>query len=275
MNKDDLHELLIDIQNNNYINMSQFSTLELAHIMLTHIGDKDPDLRDNLIVPTLMRWLENNNFSNSEMKELLKTLLDENHLLKGLGTIDNRVFFRTASIEIVTGIIHKHRNRKFISKQDLYNAFNKVLKFYNEDIDVRGYIENNGWACGAAQGADTLDEFVHCDELKADDIKKILDALYNKVNTNHYGFIHFEDERIITVIQSILEENILSVNEIQKWLQKFKTINRINKYPEDLIVDFNRNTFLKSLFFRLADNEDYRELCDEISIIIKSISKFR
>lgn len=269
-----LKELLKGIKDNNYAVPYGISPYELSLAMMDNIGDTDSELRDDLILSNLFKWINDAILSTNEVYKLLRIALDENHLLNGLGKNDDTVFCRTFSVEIIAAIIYRHRREKFIPQSDIPNAFNKVLKFYNEDKDVRGYVKDKGWAHGAAHGADALDEFARCEEIGYEGLKRILDSIYKKVNVNHYGYIHFEDERIITVVKAILERKIIPASEIESWIRSFNNIEKTGIYPEDLIIEFNVNTFLKSLYFRLIDNTEYGQAANIVKDVINNISKF-
>jgi len=153
-------------------------------------------------------------------------------------------------------------------------SLDRVLKYFDCDKDVRGYVEDKGWAHSAAHGADALDEFARCEEIGYEGLKKILDAVYKKVNINHYGYIHFEDERMITAVKAILEREVIPTEEIEDWVKSFSKIEKIGKYPEDLVVKVNVNTFLKSLYFRLIDNSQHEQITNVIRKVLGEINPF-
>ena len=274
MNKSELKNLLINIKNANYELPSTMKPYDISLCMLENIGDSDSEFRDNLILSTFFKWIGNDILSDDEVYNILMMASDDKHLLNGLGSTDDRVFCRTFSAEVVAAIIYRHRNNKFICEEDVFKVFENVLEFYKRDHDVRGYVEGKGWAHGAAHGADALDEFARCQELKYDDLKKILDAIYNKINISHYGYIHFEDERIITALKGILERKIIPLDEIDQWIKSFGIFKRDDHSSENLVLEFNRNMFLKSLYFRLIKEVEYKKITDTIMETLISINRF-
>ena len=274
MEKQELKELLKSIRENDYKVPQGVNPYELSLLMMDYIGDIDSELRDKLIYSILYIWVDRRILDSSEVYELLKVALDEDHILRGLGYVNDSVFNRAFSVLVVAISIMRHREEKFLSKSEVEKAFEIVLESYNNDKDVRGYVEDKGWAHGAAHGADAIDEFARCEEIGYEGLKKILDAIYKKVNINHYGYIHFEDERMITPVKSILEREIVPIDEIIEWINSFKNIKKIGAYPEDLVVEFNVNVFLKSLYFRLIDKPEYEKIRNAIIEVIKEISSF-
>lgn len=274
MKKQELKELLKSIKENDYKVPQGINPYQLSLVMMDNIGDIDSELRDELILSNLFRWINEGALSTNEVYELLVIALNEEHLLKELGNINDSVFSRTFSAEIIASIIYRHRREKFISEEDIQKAFSTILTFYNMDKDLRGYVEGKGWAHGAAHGADAIDEFARCEEIGCEGLKKILDSIYKKVNINHYGYIHFEDERMITAVKAILERKIISTKEIEDWITSFNKIEKTGIYPEDIVVEFNVNTFLKSLYFRLIDKSEYEQITNAVRKVLKEISRF-
>ena len=88
-----------------------------------------------------------------------------------IGEINDTVFGRAFSVEVAACIIYKHR--KFLSDSDILKAFTTVLKFFNEDRDVRGFVEGKSWAHGAAHGADALMELAQCQIIGCKGLKEI------------------------------------------------------------------------------------------------------
>lgn len=274
MEKNELKELLKTIKNNDYKVPEGTNPYELSLEMLNNIGDVDSELRDDLILYNLFKWINSPILSNEEVYKLFNIVFDENHLFKGIGNFDDSVFARTFSAEVIAAIIYRHRSENFIEKEDVISGFYKFLDFYDEDKDVRGFVEEKGWAHGAAHGADVIDEFARCEELGSKELEEILSSIYKKINIRHYGYIHFEDERIITAVKAVLERNLLGFKTIENWIRKFENVKKESHSHEDLVVEFNVNVFLKSLYFRLADNPEYTMIADIIKEILGKISRF-
>lgn len=257
MEKEILKELLRNIKENNYQVPDGTSPFELSLDIMDHIGDTDAELRDNLGLSVLTNWMIKDILVPEEIKKILDISLNNNHLLYGIGSIDDSVLTRTFSVLIVAAGIYKHREHNYLTKDEVMSAFEKVLTFYNEDNDVRGYIDGKGWAHGAAHGADALDEFVRCDEIDYKGLSNILDSIYAKIGNVKYGYIHEEDERIVTVIIGILGRNILEEDEIIGFLNQFGNIKKTGNPEEDLVRKMNVRNFMRSLYFRLKHEEEY------------------
>lgn len=274
MGRDELKNLLITIRDNNYSVPEGRNPYELSIEMMNNLGDLDPELRDDLILSNLSNWIVEGVLPKEELKRLLFIALDEQHLFKGIGDRDDTVFCRTFSVLVVALAVYRHRTDAFLTESELKETLHKVLTFYQEDKDVRGYIDEKGWAHGAAHGADALDELARCTEIMEDDLWMILEAIHHKVNIVGYGYIHFEEERMITAVKAVLERKMIVQEQLISWIRSFQTIEKTGAYQENLVMEFNVQTFLKSLYFRLVDHPEYEMIAAEVKGVLMQINRF-
>ncbi|WP_034438991.1 DUF2785 domain-containing protein [Clostridium ihumii] len=272
MEKQALKTLLMNIEDNEYAVPEGVNPYELSVDMMEYIGDIDGEFRDDLICSILLDWIMTDVLTPEEAHHIFLIALDEKHIFNGLGKVDDTVFDRTFSVLVSSCIIYKHKN--FLPDNDILKAFNKVLKFYNEDKDVRGFVEGKGWAHGAAHGADALMELAKCEVIGYEQLKEILNAIYKKININYYGYINNEDERMISAVKEVLERDIIPVEEIEEWIRSFGNIEKTGILPDDLFIEFNVTLFLKSLYFRLVDNTKYQQVAKIVKEVLKKTSRF-
>ena len=272
MEKQTLKTLLSDIKDNEYAVPEGVNPYKLSVDMMEYIGDIDGELRDDLICSVLLEWIMTDVLTPEEAYHIFLIALDEKHIFNGLGKVDDTVFDRTFSVLVSACITYKHKN--FLPDNDILKAFNKVLKFYNEDKDVRGFVEGKSWAHGAAHGADALMELAKCEVIGYEQLKEILNAIYKKINVNYYGYINNEDERMISAVKEVLERDIIPVEEIEEWIRSFGKIEKTGILPDDLFIEFNVTLFLKSLYFRLVDNTKYEQLAKIVKEVLKKTSRF-
>ena len=272
MEKQTLKTLLSNIKDNEYAVPEGMNPYELSVDMMEYIGDIDGELRDDLICSVLLEWIMTDVLTPEEAHHIFLIALDEKHIFNGLGKVDDTVFDRAFSVLVSACITYKHKN--FLPDNDILKAFNKVLKFYNEDKDVRGFVEGKSWAHGAAHGADALMELAKCEVIGYEELKEILNSIYKKINVNYYGYINNEDERMISAVKEVLERDIIPVEEIEEWIRSFGKIEKTGILPDDLFIEFNVTLFLKSLYFRLVDNTKYEQLAKIVKEVLKKTSRF-
>lgn len=274
MERNKLKELLKEIKKNDFKVLEGINPFELSLEMMNYIGDLEGELRDRLIFSTISNWIVNE-LKTDEVHQILDISLDDKHLFYGLGEVNDTVFTRTFSSLIVAGSIYRHRSDKYLNKEELEEIFEKFIKYYNNERDLRGYIKGNGWAHGAAHGADVLDEFARCEEFGSKEMRKILEAIYKKVNVDYYSYVDEEDERMITGVVAILERNLLDELEIIDYIKRFKNVTRKGIQPEDMTLQVNRRDFLRSLYFRIVDKPKYQNITDTTKNILDEISNFK
>lgn len=272
MEKQGLKILLRNIKDNKYAVPEGVNPYKLSLELMDYLGDIDGELRDDLVFSVLVGWIMGDVLTPEEAHDIFVIALDEKHILNGLGEINDTVFGRTFSVEVAACIIYKHR--EFLSDSDILKAFNTVLKFYNEDKDVRGFIEGKRWAHGAAHGADALMELAQCQVIGYEGLKEILASIHKKININYYGYINNEDERMISAVKAVLERDIIPVGEIEEWIRNIGNIEKKGIVPDYLFIEHNVTLFLKSLYFRLVDNTKYEQIAKIVKEVLKKASRF-
>lgn len=267
-----LKEKLIKVENNKYLLENDEHYFSLALEMMDNIGTLESKLRDELIYGTLYQWTLNNRFTTEQLKGLLNISLDMSHLFYRLYEKDeDAVFKRTFSVLIVALIIKEHRKENFLSENALHEVKDKLIEYMRNEQDVRGYVEVKGWAHSAAHTADALGELVQCICFNKNDLIDILNSIKAKVYIGYYVYVDEESERMVTVVENSFNRKILSDLEIIEWLQGFKLENSMGSYIDNFHLKVNIKGFLRSLYFRVLDQEDLNFIIEEIKKILKNL----
>lgn len=221
--------------------------------MLRYIGTADMELRDELICSTFYEWIgEKKYYTAVELKVLLQTLLDEHHLFYGLGSEgDDTVFTRTFSVLIIGLILNRHKINPFLSREEFLETKNCVLKYYMQERDLRGYINDKGWAHGAAHGADVIDELVDSRECDERVVQEILTAIRLVLHGNE--ILHFEeDERIARPVYRMIRQGKVNPKILKAWLEEVSDcisgVGDMKLYKSRV----NSKNFVRCLYFRLV-----------------------
>lgn len=270
----ELKNILKKIKANDYNITEESGPYELALEMMRYIGATDPELRDELIYVIMFYWIiERNVFSKEQLHNLLDISLDEEHLFYRLGEINtDSVFTRSFSVLIVALLINKHRNENYISNGELRNLKEKLIKFTVNERDYRGYVETKGWAHVIAHLADALDELALVSTMEHDDLIDVLDAIKDKVMSNDYIYHHDEDERLTTTVKSIIYRDIITHDEIKNWITDFAELEKSN-FGTQYVLIYNIKIFLRSLYFRLLDKNDYEDITKTIKSTLNELSR--
>ena len=267
-----LKENLIKIKNNNYLLEDSEDYFPLGIEMINNIGSLDPELRDELIYTTFFHWITKEKFNGEQLKQILDISLGDSHLFYKISDNDaDAVFKRTFSVLIVALIVYKHREENFLSEETLYNIKDRLLEYMLTEGDVRGYIDIKGWAHSAAHTADALDELAQCECFGKGDLLDILNSIKAKVCIGYYVYVDEESERMTTAVESTIKRKILNDSEIIKWLQGFTIENPSYKNIEDYHLKVNIKGFLRSLYFRLLEQEEFNFMIEEIKTLLNRL----
>lgn len=242
---------------------------EYVQLMLEYIGDPEPDLRDNLIYSTFYKWIhEKHWFSDAELGELLRILLNEQYLFYYIGNKDDQtVYTRTFSVLVVALILQRHREQSILNHADFANVKQALIRYYEEERDLRGYMDEEGWAHAAAHGADALDELVLCPESDAPAREEVLTVIQRMLYNDQYIYREEEDERMATVVATIANHQLLSQESIIEWIDSLKECGGWPRSRNQDIARINTKNFLRCLYFRLLPQE--RNL-DIVEVILKT-----
>jgi len=221
-------------------------------LMLHYIGDPQPELRDDLICTTFYEWFHDENMlTETELHSLLAVLTDEQHLFYQIGSEgDPSVFTRAFSILPIALITERHRKQPFLDQAEFQHLRNSVLRYYKEEKDLRGYLPEGGWAHSVAHGADALDELVQCPESDAALQHEVLAAIQGKLHNGMQIFSEEEDERMVRIVDTIIDKSLLPQQEIANWISGLTHCADLPQSRGPRIARVNSKNFLRSLYFR-------------------------
>lgn len=260
------------IQKNKYELTGEENVRDYIPLMLKYIGDIDSELRDDLIYAAFYEWIcEKKYLSEDDLIHILLVSMDEKHLFYHIGNDeDNTVFTRTFSVLVVVLILFEHRKNPFLEHDLFIKTKDNLIRYYEEEKDLRGYIEKAGWAHGAAHGADAMDELVQCKESDEAVYEKILRAIQKVLFNGKYTFCNEEDERIARVIFRIIKGNYISYHFLCNWFEGLCQCCDWEKDRKQYVTRINTKNFIRCVYFKLMH---YDSTLDIIKIIFKAEEK--
>lgn len=227
---------------------------EIIPDMLNHIGTTDSYLRDDLIYSAFGTWiLKLKVIDQEQLRRILQEILTEQHMLYNIGEKNtDSVFRRSFSILLLPLILIAHRSQPFLAVPEIQQIKEKLLFFLENEQDLRGFVNEKGWAHSIAHAADALDDLAQCSELSKTDLAEILEAIRNVICVKDIGYIHGEDERIVTAVIAIIKRELISETEFAQWIQSLADhMLSVKSMPEKHVIRSNVKNFLQSLYFRL------------------------
>ncbi len=227
--------------------------IALARELLAHIGTADADLRERLIYAALGVWIEVQRiFTADELRELLRTALDDAHLFRGIGeTAGDAVFTRSYSALVVARVLTVHHEAPFLNRDDINTVQGALLRYLAAERDQRGWVGDKGRAHGRAHAAEALSELARCPEVHAGDLHTIINAVRLAVTSSAQAVDHAEEERFVDVIAAAVERGRISEDHWAMWVDGFLPLVE-EADPPCYGCALNTKRFLQSLFFRAA-----------------------
>lgn len=272
--REELKEKLKAIKDAEFKVPESIDAFELTLDMMEYLGDSDLELRDDLVYGVLSRWIINGVFNKEQLKLILATILDDKHLFYKIGEKDtNSVFMRAFSVIIVASVVYMHREDSLLDYEELVAVKNNLIRYMEEEKDVRGYVAEGGWAHTAAHSSDTLDELALCKEFGKEELLEILKAIKNKVSIDYHAYICYEDERLAFATNSLISRNLLSEEEISEWIKSFLEHKEKAAIPNHFYLIGNIRNYLNSLYYRLPKDQ-YHTIKEAISETVLSIRRY-
>ena len=255
MTEEQLKHQLTQLAQNKFQLAENDELATLLPAMLQHIGSPDPILRDDLIYSSLATWiLEHKIVSPAQMREILATILGEEHIFYQIGSAGtDAVFRRSFSVLLLPLLLIAHRAQPYLTAAELLNIKETLLRYLAAEKDRRGFVADKGWAHATAHAADALDDLAQCTEIDAADLREMLHTICQTVSIDSTVYTYGEDERLVTAAIAILKRSLLPEAEIIAWLQAFAdTPPQPLPLSQTMMLRANRKNFLQAMYFRLV-----------------------
>jgi Protein of unknown function (DUF2785) len=278
MTPENLEEKLHDIVEQNY----EVTRAEAQHLlphMLHYIGNPDPELRDTLIYATLAAWITRDTFTSDELKTLLQNVLNDKHLFYSIGEENtDSVFTRSFSVLLIPPLLGTHREKSFLSHEEVQNVWQRLKDYLLNERDLRGYVRGKGWAHAVAHAADALDELALCSETSKEMLLEMLELTASVASTEKSVYTHGEDERLSFAVANILKRSELKKEKKVEWLETFT--NQAQQAgpmpdPEGYQKFINIKHFLRTLYFYILHNDvtEKEVLLEKLQILLKQFAE--
>ena len=275
---DELKNTLAQIKENDFEVPNDIDLDGLVDDMLRFVGDTDAELRDDLICSAFYTWTDEDDgtLTTSHMHKILNTCISDNYLFLGIGESGTDTVFTRAFSSLYIGLaLCKHDEEPFLSKEDVWEVKQALLRYAREEKDFRGYVEAKGWAHSIAHVADALNDLVFCDCLSKKDVLEVLDTIKSLALNNALVYEAGEDDRLALVFESICEEELLSKDDIRGWLQNFdyRFDRNAGNYPQIFYSHINRRHFLRCIYFQLLAIEGFGDIAEYVKDILGRIER--
>lgn len=187
--------------------------------ILPLLGSTDGPLRERKVLGVLFVWIKRRVLNDEQIRAVLRILLDEDHLFLGIGESDtDTIYMRAFVVFLLTAFIQAHQVQAFLPTEELEDVRSAVLRFLEDEMDLRGYISpETWWGHAVAHAADVVRDLAGCEEFGANALAELLKAATKAMLVDTSVFVYEEDTRIAAAILAILKRGILSNETLTEW----------------------------------------------------------
>jgi hypothetical protein len=244
--------------------------LELLHLLMEHIGEKDAEIRDGLVYPNLAHLLNDKHFDEDQLNDIATDLISEQYLTFDIENyVDYSVLTRSFSVLQLAVLVHVHNRDHVIHGKIIQNLFTKFLKYFTMEEDLRGYNEEVGFMHSIAHSADLFAQLMQVEFFHEKEIKTMFTVIIDKYQTKDFFFMYDEDERMVNAIMNGLQREILDQEFIEGWIDSFANYKKPKNWPQAYYITNNVKVFLRSLYFRVLDHEKYGFVAEKIKKVLQ------
>jgi len=188
--------------------------------ILPLLGTTDGKLRERRVYGILHLWTVRREMKDDELRQLLWTIADEEHLFVGIGeTESDTVYMRAFSVLVLGPFIEAHREKGYLGTEELERLTETLIRYLDAEQDLRGFIsDETQWAHATAHAADTFGQLAQCEEISGETLRSILDCLGRNLVTDRTVWRHEEDARAASAAIHVLKRGLLEDEQVEEWL---------------------------------------------------------
>lgn len=245
-----------------------FEGINIEHLIdeiLPEIGNLDSHIRDDLIYPNLFHLFYDDHLSNEALENYTRLLISEDYLLFDMDNlVDYSVLKRTFSLLQLVVMVYLYNKRSIFSKELLLDIYDKLIYYSENEKILTGYDEKVGWVDSVPHSADVFAQLIDSKDLNIDQLENIFNVLKDKFLITHFHYTSNEDERVVNVLEKGLKREEITQEFLFNWVDNCVNYEKKNKYPDAIYIKRNVKHLLRSLYFRILDDINYKDLVNHI-----------
>ena len=237
--------------------------------MLDHLGDPNPEIRDELVFTSLARGIQEELFTQEQFHFIAEAVLSDGGLDKEIDKTGTSTLERSFRALIYANLLSADANQQSIFYQEL-NAgirnvlLNQGLYYLSKEKDTRGFSSQYGWVHAFAHGADLLTEVVCHPNFPKNRVHEVFDILGQLFKRITIRFTDDEDWRLARVLYEPILQGKLAQEQVTSWI---KTVD----FPIEEREDFYKLSNFRSCLLEVYIQLDQRNsLQDDLKEAIQS-----
>ena len=233
--------------------------------LLDHIGDPNPEIRDELVFTSLARGIQEELFTQDQFHFIAEVVSSDGGLDKEIDKIGLSTLERSFRALIYANLLSADGNEHSLFykglKTDIRNAMlSQGLYYLKKEKDTTGFSSQYGWVHAFAHGADLLTEVVcHPDFPKNRDYEvfDVLGQLFKRITIR---FTNDEDWRLARVLYEPILQGKLGQEQVASWI---KTIDFPIEEKEDFYKFSNFRSCLLEVYIQLDQKNSLQDALKE------------
>ncbi len=176
----------------------------LSEELSAMLGERDPELRDDIAYTLLATWLAvKPQISDAQALRLAKAWLGNiNHI--HLDESTDAVLRRSFSALSLAAAVARDNDKSFLRREDFREILDVALVYFFSETDTRGFDPAFGWVHATAHTADLFRYLSRSRFLTPADQGKLFQVITTKVKTTGVAWAYGEDERIGRVLLALV-----------------------------------------------------------------------
>lgn len=246
--------------------------LELAYKLIKNVGVKDSEYRDGVYLRCMGHLIHDNHFTNEELSGILETYISDEYLLVDLDNNDEySVLTRAYTLLNIATLLYVHLRDGVFKKELIIKTYEAMIYYYDKEFIYTGHDIEVGWIHAIAHSADAFRQLMRLKELDKSQIEVIFNLFIDKFHIDNYTFISDEDERTVNAMELVFKSNLLDKDFLIDFVRRLAAFEKRKTFPEAIAICTNVKNLLRSIYFRLLENDEYKYLTDEIIIQLKVV----
>jgi Protein of unknown function (DUF2785) len=239
---------------------------DLTIQLTTMLGSTDPDLRDGVAYPVLATWI-----SRGVYDELLAGLGDGmvTGLSVGLGqTETDTVFRRSFSALILAECIRRDNAHGLVPPDTMLGWGDAVASWIIRERDLRGFVDDKGWAHAMAHGADALRYIAQCLYFGLNELTVLLDVIADRLLTPvERLWTDGEIDRFAQATMAIVRRDVVPTNVIAPWIARISAAADLSGHDwstSPFVSTGHPEGFLRALYLQV----DFKESTPQRDVLL-------
>ncbi len=226
---------------------------DLTAELTVMLGSPSPEVRDGTALPALATWIERGVYD-----DLLAGLGDgmAAGLLVGLGeTGTDTVFRRSFSALGLVECIARNNAIDVLPEAKVLEWGDRLATWLLRERDVRGWVEQKGWAHAVAHGSDAIAVLARSRHLGRAELTVLLDVVADRLDPALPVLGSGEPDRLAGAVMQVLRRDLVDLAVLDPWVRRVAGMADAHSLAHEgdpFAATANAQGFLRALFMQLS-----------------------